>query len=62
LYTILTMNQLNNDGFFDLANLDQIEDEETGEQYLKQTIGSLRQNSFHKLADRLAADLEELRQ
>jgi hypothetical protein len=56
------MNQLNNEGFFNLNNLE-VEDDETDEiRILKATILDLREWNCNKLADVLTKELEVLNQ
>jgi hypothetical protein len=55
------MNQLNNEGFFNLNNLEAESDESDDVRILKATILDLREWNCNKLADLLAKELEELR-
>jgi hypothetical protein len=53
------MNQLNNEGFFNLNNLEAESDESDDVRILKATILDLREWNCNKLADLLAKELEE---
>ena len=55
------MNQLNNEGFFSLDNLENENEESDDIKILKATILDLREWNCNKLADLLAKELEELR-
>jgi hypothetical protein len=56
------MNQLNNEGFINLNNLETESDESEDIQILKATILDLREWNCNKLADLLADELKELQQ
>jgi hypothetical protein len=56
------MNQLNNEGFFSLDNLENESDESEDIRVFKATILDLREWNCNKLADLLADELKELRE
>ena len=56
------MNQLNNEGFFSLDNLENESEESDDIRILKATILDLREWNCKKLADLLADELKELRE
>jgi hypothetical protein len=55
------MNQLNNEGFFNLNNLEVEEEEELDIIHLRTAIEELRANGCNNVADLLSKELEELR-
>jgi hypothetical protein len=58
---ILDMNQLNNEGFFNLNNLEGEEEDELDIIHLRTAIEELRANGCNNVADLLAKELQELR-